>query len=165
MNSQDPDPMNIHDAIQFISNAWNNVNENMIKSSWKRSGTLPNNDLFFEDNFNDNNLESDLNELTSVIEQLSGPGSIEADEYVSIDQQVDFEEEMSMEKIVNIISGIVSNSDSLESVNKVLNFIQQNDLSVDSQLVRGLHKVKRNIMLINFNNAKQTDINEYIDRN
>ncbi|CAJ0826234.1 20196_t:CDS:1, partial [Entrophospora sp. SA101] len=109
MNSQDPDPMNIHDAIQFISNAWNNVNENMIKSSWKRSGTLPNNDLFFEDNFNDNNLESDLNELTSVIEQLSGPGSIEADEYVSIDQQVDFEEEMSMEKIVNIISGIGSN--------------------------------------------------------
>ncbi|CAJ0826815.1 4146_t:CDS:2 [Entrophospora sp. SA101] len=165
MNSQDPDPMNIHDAIQFISNAWNNVNENMIKSSWKRSGTLPNNDLFFEDNFNDNNLESDLNELTSVIEQLSGPGSIEADEYVSIDQQVDFEEEMSMEKIKNITEEKVSNSDSLESVNKVLNFIQQNDLSVDSQLVRGLHKVKRNIMLINFNNAKQTDINEYIDRN
>ena len=35
-------------------------------------------------------------------------------------------------------------------------------INIDSQLVRDLHKIKRNIMLINFNNAKQTNINEYI---
>ncbi|CAJ0910554.1 13710_t:CDS:2 [Entrophospora sp. SA101] len=64
----------------------------------------------------------------------------------------DFEEKMSMEKIVNIARGTdsneveeniaeekVSTDDALESVGKVLNFIQQNYLSVDSQLFRNLH--------------------------
>ena len=69
-------------------------------------GILPDNHSFFENNnFNSNNLGSDLNELINVIEQLSEPGSVVVDEYVFIDQQVDFEEEMSMEKIVGIVRG------------------------------------------------------------
>jgi hypothetical protein len=53
-------------------------------------GILPDNHSFFENNnFNSNNLGSDLNELINVIEQLSEPGSVVVDEYVTIDQQVD----------------------------------------------------------------------------
>ncbi|CAJ0857587.1 663_t:CDS:2, partial [Entrophospora sp. SA101] len=96
-NDQVPD-INIFDAINFISNAWNQVTVETIKSSWNKTKIINYNSSVAEDS----NQESEINEINDLINELPFTDHLNADEFITIDQNLVVQEEMTDDEIVKI---------------------------------------------------------------
>ncbi|CAH1770991.1 4119_t:CDS:1, partial [Entrophospora sp. SA101] len=83
-NNNEVPQINIFDAINFVSDAWNQATTEIIKNSWKKTNIIINQnttDLMVED-------QSEINEINSLITQLPFQDRLNANEYVTIDQNL-----------------------------------------------------------------------------
>ena len=67
-NNNEVPLINIFDAINFVSDAWNQVTTETIKNSWEKTNIIINQnttDLMVEED------QSEINEINSLITQLS----------------------------------------------------------------------------------------------
>ncbi|CAJ0847271.1 4254_t:CDS:2, partial [Entrophospora sp. SA101] len=80
--------INIFDAINFVSNAWDQITVETIKSSWKKTKIINNQsstDLIAEE---DPNQQSEINEINDLINILHPTNPLEANESITIDQNL-----------------------------------------------------------------------------
>jgi len=66
----------------------------------------------------DSNNQPEIDEINNLISQLPTENPLNADEFIMIDQNLDFEEEMTVQEIVNIVLGQPEVEDN-EGVDKI----------------------------------------------
>jgi hypothetical protein len=97
-----------------------------------------------------------------------------------IDQNLEFEEEMTVQEIVNVVLGqpevednegvykisepIVTSTEAINGLENALKYIQQKDLEVDSQIIKNILKLKREISYRNTQEARQCRIDEFMSQ-
>ena len=100
-NNQVPE-INIFNAINFVSDAWDQVTTETIKRSWEKTNIINQNttDLMVDDLEN----QSEVNEINRLIAQLPFQDHLDANEYIAIDQNHLVQEEMTTQEIINIVN-------------------------------------------------------------
>ena len=97
-----------------------------------------------------------------------------------IDQNLEFEEEMTVQEIVNVVLGqpevednegvdkisepIVTSTEAINGLENALKYIQQKDLEVDSQIIKNILKLKREISYRSTQEARQCRIDEFMSQ-
>jgi hypothetical protein len=176
-----PPPVNIFDSINLIANAWKKVTKETILNSWAKTEILPDNmrdSEYSSDSsgtFNEENIEE---ELKSLINEMPLSEPLDVNEYINIDDKLSIEEEMSLEEIVNMVNGqnekeseededeeIITTTDALNSIEKVIRYIQQKNLGINNLEMKNLIKLKKQIVYQNVNEKRQSTLNEFFDFN
>jgi len=177
-----PPPVNIFDSINLIANAWKNVTKKTILNSWAKTEILPDNmrdSEYFSDSSDTIDEENIDEELQLLINELALTEPLNVNEYINIDDKLSTEEELSLQEIVNVIQGqnekeieeedevneIITTTDALNSIEKIINYIQQKNLGVNSLEMKNLIKLKKQIIYHNINEKKQSHLNEFFDFN
>lgn len=170
-NDQVPD-INIFDAINFISNAWNQVTVETIKSSWNKTKIINYNSSVAEDS----NQESEINEINDLINELPFTDHLNADEFITIDQNLVVQEEMTDDEIVKIVKQrseneddnetdepepIVTGTEAIKGLEVALKYVQQKNLEIDFQIIKSVNKLKREISHKSFQEKVQTRMEDY----
>jgi len=97
-----------------------------------------------------------------------------------IDQNLEFEEEMTVQEIANVVLGqpevednegvdkisepIVTSTEAINGLENALKYIQQKDLEVDSQIIKNILKLKREISYRSTQEARQCRIDEFMSQ-
>ena len=105
---------------------------------------------------------------------------IHSDEFIMIDQNLEFEEEMTVQEIVNVVleqpevednegvdkisEPIVTSTEAINGLENALKYIQQKDLEVDSQIIKNILKLKREISYRSTQEARQCRIDEFMSQ-
>ncbi|RGB23691.1 hypothetical protein C1646_748097 [Rhizophagus diaphanus] len=140
--------------MNLAADAWRKVTKKTIVDSWAKAGILSDNDSDISDNetiINDD--DDNIGELQLLINELPITDPISIEEYINIDDEILAEEELSLEEIVNIVKGqsavedemeeeheIITTSDSLNSIEKLIKYVRQNINSLDMQNLVNLKK-------------------------
>lgn len=164
--------INIFDAINFISNAWNQVTVETIKSSWNKTKIINYNSSVAEDS----NQESEINEINDLINELPFTDHLNADEFITIDQNLVVQEEMTDDEIVKIVKQrseneddnetdepepIVTGTEAIKGLEVALKYVQQKNLEIDFQIIKSVNKLKREISHKSFQEKVQTRMEDY----
>ena len=177
-SSQEPAQLTIFDGINFISEAWKQVEVETIKHSWEKTKIIS------DDNQGsiiiDSNNQPEIDEINNLISQLPIENPLNADEFIMIDQNLEFEEEMTVQEIVNVVLGqpevednedvdkisepIVTNTEAINGLENALKYIQQKDLEVDSQIIKNILRLKREISYRSTQEARQCRIDEFMSQ-
>ena len=166
--------INIFDAINFVSDAWNQVTTETIKNSWEKTNITNQNttDLMVEED------QSEINEINSLITQLPFQDHLDANEYVTIDQNLLVQEEMTTQEIVNIVKRqsevddddetnetnepeLITNTEAIKALETVLKYVEQNNLDIDFQVIRNVKRLKSEISYKNSQEQVQTRMEDY----
>ncbi|CAB5359622.1 unnamed protein product [Rhizophagus irregularis] len=155
---QNPPPIDILDSINLIAEAWKMVTKKTIINNWDKAGIL------FDDESNtsdddDSEIEDDSEDLQLLINRLPITDPLNIEEYINIDNEIITEEELTSEEIVNIVRGqsaveehveeedeTVAASGALNSIEKLIRYVQQNDLGIDNSDMQNLLKLKKKII-------------------
>ena len=103
--------------------------------------------------------QSEINEINSLITQLPFQDRLDANEYVTIDQNLLVQEEMTTQEIVNIVKRqsevddddetnetnepeLITNTEAIKALETVLKYVEQNNLDIDFQVIRNV-KIKK----------------------
>ena len=149
-----------------------------IKHSWEKTKIIS------DDNQGsmiiDSNNQPEIDEINNLISQLPIENPLNADEFIMIDQKLEFEEEMTVQEIVNVVLGqpevednegvykisepIVTSTEAINGLENALKYIQQKDLEVDSQIIKNILKLKREISYRNTQEARQCRIDEFMSQ-
>jgi len=106
--------------------------------------------------------------MTRVRLPIENP--LNADEFIIIDQNIEFEEEMTEQKIANIVlgqpeveddEGVEKTSDPVVASKEAMKTHLKN-LEVDSQIIDNVLKLKREISYRSTQEAKQCRIDEFM---
>jgi hypothetical protein len=177
-NNQVP-VINIFDAINFVSDAWNQVTTETIKNSWGKTNIINQNitDLMVDDLEN----QSEANEINSLIAQLPFQDYLDANEYITIDQNLLIQEEMTTQEIVNIVKGqsevdddndetnepepMITNIEAINALETALKYVQQKNLDIDFQVIRNVKRLKSEISYKNSQEQVQTRMEDYYNVN
>jgi len=177
-NNQVPE-INIFDAINFVSDAWDQVTTETIKRSWEKTNIINQNttDLMVDDLEN----QSEVNEINRLIAQLPFQDRLDANEYIAIDQNHLVQEEMTTQEIVNIVNRqgevgdnndetnepepMVTNIEAVKALETALKYVQQKNLDIDFQVIRNVKRLKSEISYKNFQEQVQTRIEDYYNVN
>ncbi|CAG8674860.1 7318_t:CDS:2, partial [Ambispora gerdemannii] len=127
--------ISIYDAILYINHAWDIVTKETIQQSWMRSGILPPSFSLREFSaFNEEEVEViDLrenesqkleHELDQLIQQLPITDILSAHEFISIDDNIEQENE------------------ALDSIEALITFIKQSEWGVDANFYYNLVKLQ-----------------------
>ena len=174
----DPAPakIDILDSINLIAKAWQKVTKKTIIDSWVKAGILPDSNSDVSDNeFNDEfEKDDDIIELQSLIDELPILDPLDMEEYINIDNRLIAEEELSLEEIVNIVRGqaaieeneeeeheIIITSDALNSIEKVIKYVQQSDLGINNLDMQSLLNLKKKIISDDKKKKKQSKLDEF----
>ena len=168
--------INIFDAINFTSKAWEQVTAGTIRNSWMKT-MIVNNNQGSTDIVENSNDQSELIEMNDLINQLPFRNHLDAGEFINIDQNLAVQEEMTEQEIVNIVKGQSENEDEDDTMNKpeptitsteaikgletALKYVQQRNLEIDFQVIRNVNKLKREISYKISQERVQTRIEEY----
>ena len=96
------------------------------------------------------------------------------EEYINIDDELIVEEELSLEEIVNIVRGqaaaeeveveedeIIISSDALNSIEKLIKYVQQNDLNINNLDMQSLLNLKKKIISDNRKRQRQNRLDDF----
>jgi hypothetical protein len=168
-----PPPIDILDSINLIADSWNKVTKKTISNSWVKAGILPDDDSDTSDSDN-NELEDNVEELQLLINELPVTSPLNMEEYVNIDDEILVEEELSLEEIVNIVRGQsvveehkaeedepIITSDALDSIEKIIKYVQQNNLGVNNSDMQNLSNLKKKIISESKKRQRQGRIDDY----
>ena len=99
------------------------------------------------------------------------------EEYINIDDELIVEEELSLEEIVNIVRGqaaveeveveedeIIISSDALNSIEKLIKYVQQNDLNINNLDMQSLLNLKKKIISDNRKRQRQSRLDDFFIR-
>ena len=116
--------------------------------------------------------QSEVNEINSLITQLPFQDRLDANEYITIDQNHLVQEEMTTQEIVNIVNGqsevgddndetnepepIVTNIEAIKALETALKYVQQKKLDIDFQVIRNVKRLKSEISYKNSQGQVQT---------
>ncbi|CAI2193710.1 11235_t:CDS:2, partial [Funneliformis geosporum] len=104
------------------------VTKRTIINSLAKAGILPDdNDSNISDNkSDDNNFEDNIEEIQLLIDELPTINPLSIEEYINIDDKLIAEEELSLEEIIDIVKN------ALNSIKKLIKYIQQNNLGINN---------------------------------
>ncbi|CAG8663439.1 1970_t:CDS:1, partial [Paraglomus occultum] len=105
-----PKSINIKDAINFMSTAWENVTKETIRNCWMKTSILP--EGFLDEYLNDDSepaVVDVIGEIQDLIEQLPLDQPMDAEEYMVIDDNVIAREIPTDEEIISIVKNCESN--------------------------------------------------------
>ena len=181
MNSDElPKLINIKDAINFVSTAWGSVTKETIRNCWMKTDILPGG--FLDEYLNDDSEPVSVDvigEIQDLIERLPLDQPMDAEEYVVIDDNVTAREIPTDEEIVSIVKNCESNesddgdleteplsyAQAITFVDGIVTFLEQQpdgDFIVDNSFVRGLSKLKKEIVSKEFASRKQSVLDMFV---
>ncbi|CAB4483620.1 unnamed protein product [Rhizophagus irregularis] len=171
---QTPPPVDILDSINLIAEAWKIVTKKTIINSWAKAEILPDDESNTSDG-DDSEVEDDIEDLQLLINELPITDLLNMEEYINIDDELITEEELTLEEIVNMVRGqntaeehveekedeTIITSDALNSIEKLIRYVQQNDLSIDNSDMQNLFKLKKKIISDSKKKQKQDRIDGF----
>ncbi|CAB5374875.1 unnamed protein product [Rhizophagus irregularis] len=170
---QNPPPIDILDSINLIAEAWKMVTKKTIINSWDKAGILPDDESNTSDD-DDSEIEDDSEDLQLLINRLPITDLLNMEEYINIDDEIITEEELTSEEIVNIVRGqsaveehveeedeTVAASGALNSIEKLIRYVRQNDLGIDNSDMQNLLKLKKKIISDSKKKLKQGRIDDF----
>ena len=169
-----PPPIDILDSINLIAKAWEKVTKKTIIDSWAKAGILSDDNNFDISDDDDDIEEDNIEELQSLINKLPITDPLNMEEYINIDDELIVEEELSLEEIVNIVRGqaaaeeveveedeIIISSDALNSIEKLIKYVQQNDLNINNLDMQSLLNLKKKIISDNRKRQRQSRLDDF----
>lgn len=169
---QIPPPVDILESINLIAKAWRVVTKKTIINSWAKAGILPDDEPNTSDS-DDSEVEDDIEDLQLLINELPITDPLNMEEYINIDDELITEEELTLEEIVNMVRGqsaeehveeedeTIITSDALNSIEKLIKYVRQNDLSIDNSDMQNLFKLKKKIISDSKKKQKQGRIDDF----
>ena len=126
--------------------------------------------------------QSEINEINSLITQLPFQDRLNANEYVTIDQNLLVQEEMTTQEIVNIVKRqsevdddetnetnepelMITNTEAIKALETVLKYVEQKNLDIDFQVIRNVRRLKSEISYKNSQEQVQTRMEDYYNVN
>lgn len=180
-SGSDITPVDILDAIIFVSEAWKIVKSSTIEHCWKKTGILPD---FEENDFDqDQDIDDDINritlELQGMIDELNLQDPIVAEEFIHIDDEIPIEPLSDEEIIAAVISrpedddieeedesviNIITNKEALNSLEKVVQYFKNppDNISINYTQLKALNTLKSEINKQIQDNAKQTTLDNFM---
>lgn len=177
-------PIDILDAITFVSEAWKIVKSSTIKNCWKKTGILPDSEENDSDLDQDTIIDDDIDKITSeiqdIINELNLDDPITAERYIHIDDEIPIEPLSEDDIIAAIISSfekddnieeddkleidVISNKEALNSLEKIIQYCKNppDDVSIDYAELKVLNALKSKINKLVQDNAKQTTLDSFI---
>jgi len=127
----------------------------------------------------DSNNQLEVDEINNLIAQLPIENPLDANEFITIDQSLEFEEEMTVQEIVDVVLGksvneiedenvvsiselVVTSTEAINGLENALKYVQQKNLGVDSQIIKNVLKLKREISYMSTQEKRQTRIDEFM---
>jgi hypothetical protein len=175
-----PPPIDILDSINLIADAWKRVTKKTIINSWAKAEIISNDDDSSisdnDDDSEDTEVEEDIEDFQSLIDKLQITDPLSMEEYVNIDDDVLAEEELSLEEIANMIRGqsaveeddveeeeheSIITSDALNCIEKLIKYIQQNNLGINNADMQNLVNLKKKIISDSKKRQKQGRIDDF----
>ncbi|RGB26760.1 hypothetical protein C1646_770004 [Rhizophagus diaphanus] len=98
--------LNIHDTINFSSNAWNSISQQTISNCWRHIGILPQNDMDESDDETDDDDDQAIQdeiELQDLIDQLPFNNPMNVKEFLHIDDFLKGNEGLMDDKIISMV--------------------------------------------------------------
>jgi hypothetical protein len=123
--------------------------------------------------------QSEINEINSLISLLPITNRLDANEFITVDQNLVVQEEITEQEIVNIVrrqSGneveddndetneqepIVTGTEAMKGLETALKYVQQKDLDIDFQVIRNVNKLMREISYKSSQEKVQTRMENY----
>ena len=185
-DNSDIAPIDILDAITFVSEAWRIVKLSTIKNCWKKTGILPD---FEENNESDDNSDQqdqdtdDIGKITlelqDMIDKLNLQDPITADRFIHIDDEIPIEPLSDEEIIDAVISNpkednieeddgleinIITNKKALNSLEKVVQYFKNppDNNSINYTELKVLNVLKSKINKQIQDNAKQSTLDNFL---
>jgi len=128
----------------------------------------------------DSNNQPEVDEINNLIAQLPIENPLDANEFITIDQSLEFEEttvqeivdvvlgksvnEIEDENVVSISELVVTSTEAINGLENALKYVQQKNLGVDSQIIKNVLKLKREISYKSTQEKRQTRIDEFMSR-
>jgi hypothetical protein len=178
----EPDPINIYHAIKMVATAWNFVTPVIIYNCWKKTGILPEENIFYSIEMEQTNnlvneiLQEEENAVQDLINNLPINSALTAAEFISID---DAEVNVEMPTDEQIISSLTPTEEEIEENIPILphipikdavtafetahKFLQQDNdgLEFDYNELKVFRALKKKINLYNYKNLNQEKITSY----
>lgn len=183
-NGSNITPINILDAITFVSEAWKTVKSSTIKNCWRKTGILPNLEERDSDQDQDFIIEDEMNEITlelqGIIDELMLQDPITAEEFIHIDDEVQIELLTDEEIVAAVISNpendnlpeeneesemnVITNKEALNSLEQVIRYFKNlpNDITINYTELRVLNALRSKINKQIQDNAKQSTLDSYM---
>ena len=173
-------PINIRKAIDFVVEAWNQVNPTIIKNCWLKTGIIPSDDGLDVDvklNFDRNNDENDLN---NAMQKLPYDDTLPVLEYINADKLSEDEVLLDDDKIIETVRSrhnteetqddedeFVSNislSDALNSVENLITFqnFPPENYEVTNDELKILKGIRRKVLKFKSEFALQLNLDEFV---
>jgi hypothetical protein len=170
--------LNIYDAINFSKNAWNSVSQQTISNCWKHTGILPQNEM--DDEIEDSDQEEFFNEMEmqELIYKLPFNDFMSAEDFLHVDDSLKNNGGLTDDEIVAMVKSndsesttdqnersleLISKKEALNHLNNlVLFFEHSSDISINSDELNILKKLRRQVLTLHINNAKQTTLDSFI---
>jgi len=112
--------------------------------------------------------------LQLLINKLPITDPLNIKEYINIDDEILAEEELSLEEIVNIVKGQaavdddeaeeienISTSDALNSIEKLIKYVQQNNLGINNLDMQSLLNLKKKIISDKRKRKRQSRLDDF----
>jgi hypothetical protein len=173
--------LNIYDAINFSKNAWNSVSQQTISNCWKHTGILPQNEMDeMDDEIEDSDQEEFFNEMEmqELIYKLPFNDFMSAEDFLHVDDSLKNNGGLTDDEIVAMVKSndsesttdqnersleLISKKEALNHLNNlVLFFEHSSDISINSDELNILKKLRRQVLTLHINNAKQTTLDSFI---
>ena len=115
--------------------------------------------------------------INDLINVLPLTNSLEANEFIMIDQNLVVQGEMTEEEVVNIVKQqseneydnetnepeqIVTDTEAIKGLEMAFKYVQQKNLDIDFQVIRSVNKLKREISYKIFQYRVQMRIEDYM---
>ena len=173
-------PINIRKAIDFVVEAWNQVNPTIIKNCWLKTGIIPSDDgldVDVELNFDRNNDENDLN---NAMQKLPYDDTLPVLEYINADKLSEDEVLLDDDEIVETVRPRhnaeetqddedefvpnISLSNALNSVENLITFhnFPPENFEVTNDELKVLKEIRRKVLKFKSESALQLNLDEFV---
>ena len=174
--------MNIYDAINFSKNAWNSVSQQTISNCWKHTGILSQNEIDeMDDEIEDSDdQEKSFNEMEmqELIYKLPFDDFMSAEDFFHIDDSLKNNGGLTDNEIVAIVKSndsesttdqnersleLISKKEALGHLNDLILFFEHSlDISINSDELNILKKLRHQVLTLHINNARQITLDSFI---
>ncbi|GET62201.1 tigger transposable element-derived protein 6-like [Rhizophagus irregularis DAOM 181602=DAOM 197198] len=173
-------PLNIHDAINFSSDAWNSVSQRTISNCWHHTGILPQDDMDESDDETDDDDDQairDEMELQDLIDQLPFNDPMNVEEFLHIDDFLKGNEGLTDDEIISMVKSnnkpeidpnegpmeIISKREALGHLDNLVVFFEySSDVSVNPSELSILQKLRHQVLKSYINSLKQITLDNFV---
>src|SRR3954453_11095075 len=175
--------LNVKEAIDYISEAWENVTQTTIRNCWVKTGILPSSDYLVDD-INMEDLEiNEVDDFDDVDIDLLPEADDLRNYFEMLDHDIPTEERLTNEQIINLLQDeeneseddgdisdeealVVSKKKGVEALKTFINYFEQqndSDFNIDDLWI--FRKYLRIIKIREFNSKNQTTLDIFFNDN